>query len=292
MTDLRFIETPLSTLGEGPMWSEVEQCLYWIDVVGKRVFRLDDATGSVETRDLPYAPSAIYPDASGGFLLATKKGMARFDFRQGKLTSIAVEKVDFSREVFNDGICDSKGRLWIGTRDLNTREPVGSLYRIDPDYSVSVHDTGFVISNGMAFSPDARTLYHVESRPGRIDAYDFDVERGELSNRRTLTSYAPDEAPHPDGCTIDADGGLWVAEVDAYRIARYTPGGRLDRELKVPFRKPTSVMFGGKDLKTLYITSMRFRVGEDELARQPSTGALLAANTGFMGIAEHDFGRR
>lgn len=286
----RFIDAQLSTLGEGPMWSGAEQCLYWIDVVGKRVFRLEEATGRVETRDLPYAPSAIYPRAGGGFLLVTKKGMALFDFNRNELKSIEVGKVDFSREVFNDGICDSKGRLWIGTRDLNTKDPVGSLYCFEPDFSVSVHAGDLVISNGIAFSPDGGTMYHVDSRPGRIDAYDFDVEAGKLSNRRVLVSYPADAPGHPDGCTIDSEGGLWVAEVENYRVARFAPDGTVDRTLELPVRKPTSVMFGGRDLATLYITSMRFRLSEEELAKQPHAGGLIAADVGFTGIPEHSFG--
>lgn len=292
MSGVRAIETPLATLGEGPMWGEDEGRLYWIDVVGKRVFRLDPATGKVETRELPYAPSAIYAHNAGGFLLVTKKGMARFDFERNAIESIAVQKVDFSREVFNDGACDSAGRLWIGTRDIETSRPLGRLYSIDPDYSVSLHDDGFVISNGMAFSPDGRLLYHIESKPGRIDVYDFDAERGQIAGRRVFVEYAAGEAPHPDGCAVDSAGGLWVAEVDGYRVARYAADGRLDRELKVPLRKPTSVTFGGRRLETLFITSMRFCMSGEELARQPLSGGLLAAETGFKGLPKHRFGAR
>ena len=148
----------------------------------------------------------------------------------------------------------------------------------------------FVVSNGIVFSPDGRTLYHTDSRPGRIDRYDFDVDTGTLSNRRVFLDYADEGGRHPDGCTVDAQGGLWVAEINGWRVARYTPEGRLDRELRVPVSKPTSVMFGGKDLSTLFITTMRFGLPDDELERQPFAGRLFRADPGFTGVPEHEFG--
>lgn len=292
MSGLRAIDAPLATLGEGPMWSVAEQCLYWLDIVGRKIFRRDEASGAVEARALPYAPSAIFPHAEGGLLLVTKKGLALVDFESGELKSVPVPGIDFRQEIFNDGACDSQGRLWIGTRDMDRQAPKGALYRIDPDFTIGRHDTGFVISNGIAWSPDGRTLYHVETRPGRIDAYDFDAASGLISNRRVFVEYGPDEPGHPDGCTVDAEGGLWVAEVEAGRIVRFAPDGRLDREVKVPVRKPTSVMFGGPDLSTLYITSMRFGLAEDELREEPLAGGLFAVEVGVRGIPELVFGGR
>jgi L-arabinonolactonase len=290
MTTVQVIDAPVSTLGEGPMWSVRDQALYWIDVVGKRAFRLRPPHNRVEARDLPYAPSGVFPRVAGGLLLVTKKGMALFDFDADKLETIPTPAVDFTAEVFNDGGCDRLGRLWIGTRDLNVREPKGGLYRMETDYSMTRQASGFVVSNGVAWSPNGETFYHVDSKPGRIDVCDFDLAAGLVANRRVFLDYRASGGPHPDGCAVDAEGGLWVAEIDAGRVARYTPDARFDREIGLPVSKPTSVMFGGKDLATMYITSMRFHLTHDALQTQPLAGSLFAVDAGVKGMAEPEFG--
>lgn len=285
------IDAPQSVLGEGPMWSVGEQVLYWIDIVSRRIFRLRPVTGQVDIKELPYAPSAVIPRAAGGLLVVTKKGMALMDFDKPELQSIPVALVDFKKEVFNDAKCDSTGRLWVGTRDLHVKGPEGGLFCMNADYSMQRHASGLVVSNGIAWDAVERVMYHVDSHPGRIDAYDFDVATGALSNRRVFRDYVKESAAAiPDGCAADAEGGLWVAEVGDWHIRRYMPDGRLDREIRMPFQKPTSVMFGGPDLRTLYVTSMRFGLSDEALAAQPLAGSLLQLDVGMKGQPEHVFG--
>jgi len=273
------------------MWSPRERALYWIDVVSRRIFRLRPETGLVDVRELPYAPSAVIPRTGGGMLLVTKKGMAFLDFDKPDMTSVPVALVDFSREVFNDAKCDSAGRLWVGTRDLHVTALVGGLFCMHADLSVHRHGSGLVISNGIAWDAAGRVMYHVESKPGRIDAYAFDPENGVLSQRRVFRDYAKEgAAAFPDGCTTDAEGGLWVAEVGDWHIRRYRPDGRLDRAIRVPFQKPTSVMFGGDRLDRLYVTSMRFGLSDAALAEQPLAGSLLELDVGVAGRPEYLFG--
>jgi sugar lactone lactonase YvrE len=288
--NISVVAAPQTVLGEGPMWSAGEQVLYWIDIVGRRILRLTPGTGKVEVRDLPYAPSAVIPRASGGLLLITKKGMATLHFDDPEITSVPVPLVDFSREVFNDAKCDAMGRVWVGTRDFHVREPNGGLFRLDPDFSMQRFGSDLVNSNGIAWADEGRVMYHVDSKPGRIDAYDFDVAEGTLRNRRVFRDYhANSPQATPDGCTTDAEGYLWVAEVGDWHIRRYAPDGRLDREIEMPFQKPSSVMFGGADLETLYVTSMRFGLTEEALAAQPLAGSLLALDVGVNGRREHVF---
>lgn len=291
MQEFTVIDAPQTVIGEGPMWSVRDQVLYWIDVVSRRIFRLRPETGQVDVRDLPYAPSAVIPRASGGLLLITKKGMALMDFDKPELESVPVSLVDFKKELFNDAKCDSVGRLWVGTRDLHVREPNGGLFCIHADFSMHRHGSDLVVSNGIAWAESGRVMYHVDSHPGRIDAYDFDASAGTLSNRRVFRDYEKDSATAiPDGCTTDAEGGLWVAEVGGWRIRRYAPDGRLDREIRMPFQKPTSVMFGGPDLGTLYVTSMRFGLTDAALVDQPLAGSLLQLDVGVKGKPENVFG--
>jgi sugar lactone lactonase YvrE len=283
------IDAPLSILGEGPMWSAREQSLYWIDIVGKAVHRLSAVSGGTESRSLPYAPAAVFPRNEGGLLLVTKKGLAVFDFDRNAVQSVPVPNIDFSVELFNDGRCDRHGRLWIGTRHTERTEPKGGLYCLTPDLRFTRKAPGYILANGLAWSPDEKTLYHIDTRLGCVFAYDFDAVGGEVGNRRTFIRYDAN-AGHPDGCAIDADGGLWIAEVGASRVARYAPDGRLDREIRLPVTKPTSVMFGGSDLSTLYITSMRFGLDNQALAKEPLAGAVLAVAAGVRGIPERLFG--
>lgn len=284
------VDAPQTVLGEGPMWSVAESVLYWIDIVQRRILRLHPGTGRVDVRELPYAPSALVPRAGGGLLLVTKKGLATLHFDEPTITSVPVPLVDFEREVFNDAKCDSAGRLWVGTRDLHVKEPVGGLFRLDADFSMHRHGSGLVVSNGIAWGEGGRVMYHVDSKPGRIDAWDFDAASGTLSHRRVFRDYAREGAQAiPDGCTTDAEGGLWVAEVGDWHIRRYAPDGRLDREIRVPMQKPTSVMFGGPDLGTLYVTSMRFGLSEEQLADQPLAGSLLQLDVGVKGRPETVF---
>ena len=284
------VNAPLTVLGEGPMWSVAEGVLYWIDIVGRCVLKLSPETGKVDVRHLPYAPSAVIPRANGGLLLVTKKGMATFEFDKPEIHSILVSIVDFEKEVFNDAKCDSLGRLWVGTRDLHVKEPNGGLFRMDKDFSWRRQGSGFVVSNGIAWSPNGRLMYHVDSKPGRIDVCDFDSEHGVVSNRRPWIDYTKNGSTViPDGCAIDAEGGLWVAEVGDWHVRRYGPDGKLDREIRVPMQKPTSVMFGGPDLSTLFVTSMQFGLTPDQLSAQPQAGALLQLDVGVKGLPEHLF---
>lgn len=284
------VAAPLTELGEGPMWSVTEQVLYWIDIVQRRILRLRPATGKVDFRELPYAPSAVIPRAEGGLLLVTKKGLATLDFEDPHPVSVPVSVVDFKKEVFNDAKCDSAGRLWVGTRDLHVKDPVGGLFRLDPGFSMHRHLRGLVVSNGIAFTNGGRKMYHVDSHPGRIDVHDFDSETGTLSNRQVFRDYTREGGTaFPDGCTVDAEGGLWVAEVGEGCVRRYDPDGHCEREVRLPTQRPTSVMFGGPDLQTLYVTSMRFGLSPGQLAEQPQAGALFRLDVGVRGVAEPVF---
>jgi len=290
MTLVTAVDAPASVLGEGPVWSPEEKVLYWIDVVGKAIFRYDPASGRTDTRSLPFAPSAILPCEDGSLLLVTKKGMAHLKSFEAEPVSLPDAGVNFKEEIFNDAACDARGRLWVGTRDFHVTDPKGHLFRLEGKLDLTRHADGLTISNGIAWSPDGRTMYHVESEPGRVYAYDFDIETGSIGQRRILVDYAGDGNPGgPDGCTVDAEGCLWVAEVDVWRVARYAPDGRFLREIRLPVERPTSVMFGGDGLATLFVTSMQFGLSADALAEQPEAGKLFAVDAGVAGLREHRF---
>ena len=273
-------------LGEGPLWSARDGALFWLDQVEPRLFRTAPPFERTEWRPLPRPPTCIALHADGRLLVGYREGIGLFDFATGTAEPLTLDDIDFATVTFNDAIADAAGRLWIGTRDRQVTEPIAALWRIGPALATRRMVDGVVLSNGLAFSPDGRTLYHADSRPGRITAFDFDPAAGMVSAARTLVDYAG-RGRRPDGCTVDAEGYLWVAEIDGWRIARYAPDGTLKREIAVPVQKPSSVGFGGPDLSTLFVTSIRFGLTEEETAQQPLAGKLLRLQPGVHGVPEH-----
>jgi L-arabinonolactonase len=274
-------------LGEGPVWCTKTGRLYWIDGLGRKVHRLDPASGVVTSWALSMMPGSLALRERGGALIAMRNGLVLFDFDTGQATPLE-SGVDYGQERFNDGKCDRRGRFWVGTMHRAMTDPVGAVYRIDPDRRVHRVQPGIRLGNGFAWSPDDRVMYHTDSRPGIVFAYDFEPEAGTLSNRRVFLDYTG--LPHgPDGCTVDAEGFLWVTEVRAGRVARYSPDAKLERIVSTPMMRPTSVIFGGADLGTMYITSMRMGVSAEELAANPLYGGVFTARPGVVGLPEPYF---
>ena len=284
--DIRLVGDYTAVVGEAPLWSEAERAFYFLDTMQRQLVRLRD--GVTETRALPYRPSCLTPIAgTNALLVGYKKGVGSFDFDTGRAEQWPVAGAELEVVSFNDGACDDSGRLWIGTRHREASEPVGSLYRVEPDLSLSPARGGLVVSNGIAFSPDGRRMYHADSRPGRIDAYDLDVATGTLSAPRMLLDYRG-KGRRPDGCTVDAEGFLWVAEIDGWRVARYDPDGRLEREIMLPVQKPTLLGFGGEGYGTLFVTSIAYGLDEAARAEQPA-GRVMTIETGCRGLPERPF---
>ena len=176
-----------------------------------------------------------------------------------------------------------------GTRNFrNTEIASGVLYRLDPDRSTHRMEYGLRCPNGMAWSPDDRLMYLCDTWLRRIFVYDFDVDDGILRNRRLLIEL-PEEEGFPDGLTVDADGFIWNAHYDGWRITRYAPDGRVDRVIRMPVKHITSLTFGGPDLGTLYITSSHLRLSDDERIRQLVAVHIFACEPGARGIAETAF---
>jgi sugar lactone lactonase YvrE len=189
---------------------------------------------------------------------------------------------------FNDGKTDRRGRHWAGTMgDVDWNHPIGNLYRFGADRTPVRMAERICCSNGIAWSPDDRTMYFCESFAYVIHAYDFDAATGTIDNRRTFA--AVDPASFPDGITVDAEGFVWCAQPVFGRLVRYDPAGRMERIIELPVSRGTSLMFGGPDLSTLYITTMRTTLSDEQLSEEPLAGSLLAIRPGVKGIAETPF---
>ncbi len=279
-----------SILGEAPVWNAAEGRLYWVDCDQKRLHRLDPLAARVETLALPGSPGSYAFRPDGTLLMAFRNRLCLLDLETGDTQDVPTPMIDFSQARFNDGACDRAGRFWVGTMHKTMVLPVGALYRIDPDLSVHVMAEGVTVSNGIAFSPDDRILYHTDSRIAVIYAYDFDLAAGTIANRRVFADYGGTHE-RPDGCTVSSDGLVWAAMLGGGRVAALGNDGREVRSIALPVTRPTSLCFGGAGLDTLFVTSMRHGLSDDELSAQPEAGNLFAVRGIGTGLPEPLFGR-
>jgi sugar lactone lactonase YvrE len=273
-------------LGECPLWDEREQMLWWVDSRWPAVKRLDPASGAVMMLVLPVVVGSIAFRERGGLLAATKSGIHFLDPASGALEARANPEAHLPENRFNDGRCDRQGRFWAGTMCDVRRDPTGSLYRFEADMTCIKLRNTIIIPNGLAFSPDGRTMYFADTNRHAIWAYDYDPASGAAVNERV---FADTGSGRPDGSCVDAQGCLWNAEYGAWRLVRYTPAGKVDRVIEVPVANPTCCCFGGEDLATLYITTATQRLAPEDLARQPLAGSLLALRPGVQGLPEGRF---
>ncbi len=288
MSEPRLVVDAKNKLGEVPVWCPIQQALYWVDIEGKLLQRLTPATGLVRRWTMPERIGSFALRAGGGLVCAFASGFAFFDLETEAVEWIARPEAATPRNRFNDGKCDRAGRFWAGTMDDRLSEHTGALYRLDPDRSVHRMAEGVGISNSLAWSPDDRLFYFADTMDRAIYAYDYDAATGAIANRRVLADHK-DQPGNPDGSTIDAEGFLWNAQWDGWRLVRFAPDGRVDRVVPLPVQKPTSCMFGGPDLATLYVTSAIWDLEGEALARQPWAGGLLALDVGVRGLPEPRF---
>ncbi|KAI3592819.1 Gluconolactonase [Cupriavidus sp. U2] len=276
-------------VGESPVWRASEAALYWTDIPNRSLWRFDPASGRIDQWAVPEMAGCMAMTPDGGWLLAMETGI----FRMGRLVAgqpapeaRRVAAVAHAREGmrFNDGRCDRQGRFWAGTMvmDMSLAATDGKLYRFDARTgALDVIRDEMITPNGLAFSPDGRTMYVSDSHPARqaVWAYDYDIDTGTPSNGRVFIDM--NRYPgRPDGAAVDADGCYWICGNDAGQVHRFTPDGRLDRSLAVPFAKPAMCAFGGSGLDTLYVTSIR----TDDT--DPLSGAVVALRPGVRGTPE------
>jgi sugar lactone lactonase YvrE len=277
-----------NALGECPIWCPVERVLWWIDVARPQLWKYDPVTGCSQYWSLPKVPGAIALRKSGGLLIAFRNGFAMVASAGGALVPLVPDGIDLGEGRLNDGKVDRAGRFWVGTLDRKLQESIGKLYRLGADRSFDALDHGFMLSNGLGWSPDNRHMYFAETHTRSIYRYDFDLQSGTISNRIVFAQIEEGKGG-PDGLSVDADGGVWSVIFDRGIIHRYLPDGSLAQSVRLPIARPTSCTFGGDDLKTLYITSARIGLSDQELAEQPNAGGIWAISLGPAGQAESFF---
>ena len=209
-----------SVLGEGAIWDEEKQVLYWVDIDPGLVHVYDPATRKNRTLQVGQPVGTVVPRASGGLMLAVRDGFMSLDLETGRTELVAIPSGHNPENKFNDGKCDPAGRFWAGTVETPSRK--GALFRLDRDLSVHQMVDGVGCSNGLAWSLDKKTMYYIDTPTMKIEGFDYDLVTGAISNRRTIVSVA-EEHGLPDGMTIDAEGKLWVAHWDGWCVCRWDP---------------------------------------------------------------------
>jgi len=273
-------------LGEGPLWNVKEQAIYWVDIIGKKIQRYFPESQKYEVFDVPLQVGLMAFRDQGGLVCGTENGFYFWEVGEKGMRFIANPEKGKEGARFNDGKVDRKGRLWAGT--MTPEGATSALYRFDPDRKVSKMVDKVTISNGIGWSPDNTTMYFVDSIRYVINAYDYDLETGEISNQRPFVQLTSDLGI-PDGLTVDSEGHVWCAIYNGWKVMRYAPTGEVSGEVTMPVSKPSSVMFGGKDLDELYITSIADGLTPKEKQKEPLAGDLFMVKTDVKGLPEPDY---
>jgi sugar lactone lactonase YvrE len=268
-----------SELAEGPIWDDRTGRLVWVDILGRRIHATDPETGDTSSIETPLHVGAVAARAAGGFVAALQDGF--WILGDGPARRIATVPEARPGLRFNDGKCDPAGRFWAGTMAYDVTPRAAALYRLDADGRVTLVVPDVTLSNGLAWSGDGRTMFYVDSRTHRIDAFTFDPASGSVADRRTIVEI-PAEDGTPDGLTIDEDDGLWVAHARGGTVRRFVDG-REDRVIRLPVSFVTSVTFGGPDRDILFITSAWEHMTAEQRAREPLAGAVFRARPGVRG---------
>lgn len=273
-------------LGECPVWDEVNNLLYWVDIYNHRVHSYNPVTKSDSFYDVGDAVGSLALTSDRYLLLALRHQIALLDPDSGAVTSLYQLPNEAADTRFNDGKCDPQGRFWVGT--VSDRLGAASLYCFDTSGKLQLKETNLTISNGLGWSPDGKTFYLTDSRTKTIYAYNFDGESGEISDRRPFADLS-DAKSEPDGLAVDVEGCLWSAQWDGWCIIRFDPDGKEMERIPVPVPRPTCCIFGGEDLQDLYLTSASVGLSQKEIQESLFSGDLFAYRAPVAGLPGYRF---
>ncbi|MGU3575055.1 SMP-30/gluconolactonase/LRE family protein [Brucellaceae bacterium C25G] len=275
-------------LGETPLWCEQRKSVLWIDIEKPKLQAFEPETGKhyVDPVDCEWLGSQALCD-DGRRVIAKDLSLFIHDDTSGHWSPFATVETGLDNRL-NDGRVDTQGRLWIGTMDNQLHRPNGALYRILGDASISKITEDVIVSNGIAVSPDGKRLHFTDTRKHISWVYDLDPTDGEVTNKRVFADYS-NNGDRPDGACFDVDGCLWTAFFAGGKVVRYTPEGVIDTIIPLPVTNPTCLCFGGRDHKTLYITTASKFLTEEQRSCEPFAGALLAIEGVGQGLPENRF---
>lgn len=278
------------TLGEGPVWDEHNQHLYWVDILENSIYRYDLQAGSIDWWPTPEHIGFLVLKKDAGLIAGQKSGLHHIELLDDhSVSSKRIDRVDENKEFirFNDGACDNQRRIWGCTMDMNQKLPLGKYFCYDWNLNRTTVDEGYVVANGPALSPDSQFLYTVETAGGStLKKGIYVAESGSetlFHNRKLLIDWSK-RSSLPDGIITDADGNLWIGEFGGNIVRCYSPAGDLKLEIELPGWSVTKPAFGGKNLDVLFVTTARIAAGDDILEEYPLTGGVFEIRgTGFNG---------
>ncbi len=272
------------------MWNYTEKRLYWVDAKGNSYLTFDPLTRRIERHNLGCYVISIAFCNDANLLIATDRELIYWHPDSKSAEHVAAGPFDGGVIRFNDGKVDPAGRYFIGAMHCEENKPMGGLYRLTAHGDFSQVEWNITTSNGLGWSPGGSVFYCTDSIRKAIYRYDYDLEIGAISNRAILAD-SQDEEGVPDGLAVDAEGCIWSARWNGWKVTRYDPDGKKMFEMRIPAAKPTSCTFGGPDLQDLYVTSARYGLDEEHLRNHPESGNLFVCHTGIKGQIEHRFDR-
>ena len=262
MNKVELLDDCNNSLGEGITYSSSNNNLYWLDIGNvSKLYSLDLSSNKKEIFELPEIVTATSIKSQNELILATTNGLKLFNTSNKKFESVVNIENQQSLTRSNDGASDALGRFWFGTMQNNfdkngngipLKENIGKLYKVDTNKKISVVEEGLGIPNTFVWSPDNTNFYFTDTLNGTLLSYDFELESGELSNKKNFATF---DRGHPDGSTIDTDGCVWNCRWGGSCIVRFTPSGKVDQIIEMPVQNITNCIFGGSDMKTLFITT-------------------------------------
>jgi sugar lactone lactonase YvrE len=270
-----------AAIGECPVWDPRLAVLWWVDIPRGEVHQFDPKSGQDVVIEVGEDVGAVVPCAAGGVVLALRSGFSRLD-DSGVITQVAVLDRADPRLRLNDARCDPLGRLWAGTVRDDQAPGTAALYCLEGHGRIERRLDDVTISNGLDWSLDGQTFYYADSGRGTVDAFEYDLERGALGERRAFVRIDPADG-FPDGLCVDADGFVWLAVFGSWSVRRYSPDGDLDQVIELPVRDVTSVGFGGTALDVMYVTSASERLAAEDWLSQPHAGGIVCCRPGPCG---------
>ena len=274
--------------GESVFWNPIDECVWWSDVHGQKIWSYSPALDRSDVYDMPDRVCSFAPRACGGFIMAFADRISLYDLAAGEMKCLSQFEPDNPNTRLNDGRTDRQGNFVVGGMNDGTGEANSSVIRVSFDLSITTLLSGVSCANSTCFSFAGETMFFADTPDSEIVAFDYDSLTGSLSNRRVHASFA-NEPGLPDGSCIDSEGGVWNAEWEGHRVVRIAPDGDIDQIIDVPVWKPTCCAFGGEDLDTLFITTSCLMSTSDQIFSEPGSGGLFAIKTGFRGLIDQPF---
>lgn len=282
MSDFELVWDSRCGVAESPVWDAAHRRLLFCDINGKRINALMVDDGARDSWDFPQVVGSFGLCRSGRLVVAQRRHVILFDPRTGQTTDLTSRIDEPPTNRLNDGKVGPDGAFWVGSMDENTpRQKIAALYRVTPDGRITRQEAGYAVSNGLAWSPDGRVMYHSDSTAGMIEAWDFDRATGGRTNHRILATLTGEQG-RPDGAATDADGNYWSAGPSAGCLNCFSPQGTLLRVWPFPVPGPTMPCFAGDKI---YVTSLREGKTADVLASYPTLGGLFRAAAPAVGAA-------